>query len=722
MNSWKTKNNRQKAIAAADAAARTVSGTAALVLRILLTVLLVLLLTGLLFTCIFAYYVKTCLVTDLDVKLSDFTLALSSTIWYKDENGEYQELETLAGEENRIWTPYDEIPAYMEHAAVAIEDRRFYDHKGVDWYRTAGAFANMFLTMKNDFGGSTITQQLIKNVTQNDDVTVQRKLVEIFKALELEKTYDKQEIIEWYLNVVYFGEGCYGVYTAAETYFGKTPAELSLAECASIIGITNNPSRYDPFISRENNKQRQELILHEMYDQGYITYEEYTQAVAEELDFVQGEDEEPVSKVYSYYVEVLIDDVLDDLVERKGINRETARLMLFSGGYQIYCSMNKSVQDQVDQIYENLSNLPKAYRASDQQLQSAIVVMDPYTGEIIALSGGTGEKTASYNLNRAVYPTRRPPGSSIKPIAVYGPAMEYGLITQTTEVNDAPDISLSGTTWFPRNSGGTYRGVVTIRQALISSLNTVSAQILDKLTPAASYDFLTTRLGVTSLEESDCDYAPLALGQLTHGITVREMAQAYCAFVNDGVFTQSRMYTLVTDAAGVTVLDNAPVTSVAFKESVAHNMVDMLHAAATWGTGSEASFSGMPVAGKTGTTTNNCDRWFVGFTPYYVAAVWTGYDMPEPMYFYGNPAAQIWKAVMQPVHAGLIWQDFPKASPGAPTGIFGDFDEEEEEPDDEQPDDATTTPTTPTTPGTTQPSEPSEPATPPEENTPADPA
>ena len=643
----------------------SVAGT---ILRVLGTILLIVLVTGLLFLCIFAYYVKNCLSTDLDVQLSDFTVSLSSSILYEDADGNWQNLTNLSSTENRVWVDYADIPKDMEHAAVAIEDKRFYKHKGVDWYRTTGAFINMFLSMKNDFGGSTITQQLIKNLTKQDDITVQRKLLEIFQALEFEKSYDKEEIMEWYLNIVYFGEGCNGVYTAAETYFGKEPKDLTLAECASIIGITNNPSKYDPFISRENNKTRQETILKQMYEQGYISKEQYDEAMAQELVFVRSESEESTQTIYSYYAEAVINDVLNDLVEQKGVSRDTARTLLYSGGYQVYSCYDPSIQQAIDDVYTDLDNMPQRPSASGQQFESAIVIMDPYTGEIKGMSGGTGKKTINFGTNRATQ-SKRPPGSSIKPIATYGPAMELGL----TQVNDAADIKLSGTSWYPKNSGGGNYGVVTIREALQRSLNTVSAQILDKLTPRASYEFLKDKLGVTSLAESDCDYAPLALGQLTHGITVREMTQAYSAFVNDGVFTYGRTYSYVKDSSGEVVLENPARTIVAFKANTAWNMADMLCNAVNSGTGSEARLTGMPVGGKTGTTTNNCDRWFVGFTPYYVAAVWTGYDMPEYMNFSGNPAAQIWKLVMDPIHKDLPTKSFPTPTIGAPTGIFGNF-------------------------------------------------
>ena len=665
------KKNTTRAVA--NGAASAVVGTIGAIFRVLGTILLVALVTGLLFMCIFAYYVKTCLSPEMDVKLEDFTIQLSSSILYQDGNGVWQKLVQLSSAENRIWIDYEDIPKNVEHAAVAIEDKRFYEHKGVDWYRTTGAFVNMFLGMKNDFGGSTITQQLIKNTTQQDDITVQRKLLEIFQALELEKKYSKEEIMEYYLNKVYFGEGCYGIYTAADTYFGKTPDQLTLAECASIVGITNAPTKYDPFINQEENRKRRVTILDQMYEQGYISKDEHDEAVAEEPVFVRTENEQKPDVIYNYYTETVINDVIKDLMDQRGLSKDSDRQLVYGGGYQIYSCFNPWIQAIVDSYYCYPDTLGGHASTKGQPFESAIVILDPYTGEIKAMAGGTGVKQANFELNRATG-SQRPPGSSIKPIAVYGPAMELGLITQNTKVNDSPYIKLEGKPdWLPKNSGGGNYGVITIRTALQLSLNNVSAQILDKLTPQTSYAFLTEKLGVTSLVDADCDYAPLALGQLTNGITVREMAQAYSAFVNDGVFTYSRTYSYVTDSDGNVVLENPARTITAFQPNTAWNMTDMLFNAVNAGTGSEARLPNMPVGGKTGTTSDNCDRWFVGFTPYYVAAVWTGYDMPENMNFYGNPAAQIWRLIMAPIHENLPYKDFPTPDVGQPTGIFGSF-------------------------------------------------
>ena len=664
---------------AREPAAEKRGGKAGRVLGIIGTILLIGVVTGLIFVCIFAFYVKTCITPSLDLDLNDFTLNQSSIIYYQDSNGDYQKLTTVKSSENRIWVDGDQIPQHMKDALVAIEDKRFYTHKGVDWFRTAHAALNMF-TGGSTFGGSTITQQLIKNLTQQDDITVQRKLLEIFQALDLEKNYDKDEILEYYLNAVFFGEGCYGVQTAAQTYFGKDAKDLSVAESAAIVGITNLPTYYDPFYSVENNKERQENILREMYKQGYLNKSEYEAAKSEELEFVRGENSPDTFNVYSYYEEVVLSDVIGDLAEAKGISRNAASQLVHNAGYEIYACIDKDIQAKVDAIYTDPEQLPKSYSGTKSQLQSAIVIIDQTTGEIKALSGGTGEKTISYGLNRATG-TTRPPGSSIKPIAVYGPAVEYGLISPSTMVLDADEthVQLAHTSWYPKNSPNTYDGIITITTALQKSKNTVAAQIMDKLTPSASLEFLRSRLGVTSLIDSDADYAAMALGEPHYGITVREMAQAYTALANDGVFTYSRTYTMVKDRSGKIILDNQPQTIRAFSQETARTMTYMLNNAATYGTGSESRLSNMPVAGKTGTTTSNRDRWFCGYTPYYTCAVWTGYDTPETMSFSGNPATQIWQKVMSAIHADLPRKEFNISYGGSATGIFGSRDELEEQ-------------------------------------------
>ena len=654
--------------------ADAISGVLTTVLKLVGSVLLSLLLAGLLFTLIFAYYVKSSLAPTLSISLEDYQLSESGAIYYQDSAGIWQEMAMLPADEDRIWVEYEDIPWYMEKAVVAIEDKRFYEHKGVDWYRTAGAFVHMFAQMDNNFGGSTVTQQLIKNLTGHDDVTVQRKLAEIFSALELEKNYDKQEIMLWYLNAVYFGEGCYGVQKAAQTYFGKDVKDLTLAQAASIVGITNLPTRYDPFYDEQANKERQETILREMYQQGYIDYDTYIDAVNEDIasTFVRSPGSMKPQEIYSYYTEAVISDVIDDLMEQKQISRETARHLLYNSGYKVYCCLDPNIQAVVDSVYTDPEQIPYTW-GSNQQLQSSIVIMEPYTGKILALCGGVGQKTANFALNR-IY-SQRAPGSPFKPISAYAPAVELLGMTPNTLVDDDENGHLSGTSWYPHNDSYQNLGVITILDALTNSLNTVAAQIVDKLGPETCYNYLRDKLGVTSLVPDDASYAPMALGQLTDGITTREMAQAYSSFVNDGIFTYSRTYTLVTDSHGNVVIDNQPETIVAFSPNTAHVMTYMLQCAAKWGTGYEAWIGNMPVAGKTGTSESSYDRWFVGVSPYYTCAIWTGYDTPERINVNGNPAAQMFKKIMLPIHDGLPWRDFAWPYIGGDNGMFGDLRE-----------------------------------------------
>ena len=662
-----------------DAASSVVSS----VFKILGSLMLILLIAGLLFTCVFAYYVKNFLTQQMDLSLEDYQLSESSTIWYQNSAGEYQELVTLANQSKRIWVDYEDIPKYMEQALVSIEDKRFYQHKGVDWFRTSTAFIKMFAKMETSYGGSSITQQLIKNLTGKSEVTIQRKLGEIFGALELEKKYDKQEIMEWYLNAVYFGEGCYGVQAAAQTYFGKDVKDLSLAECAAIVGITNKPTYYDPFYNEDNNKERQEIILREMYEQEYIDFATYKAACAEELVFKRSPGiESVVQRPYTYYEEVVINDVLKDLMALKGISYDAAKTLLYNGGYQIYSCIDTNIQSVVDSIYTDLGNFKSG---SSQQLQSAIVIMNPFDGRILALAGGVGEKTQSFELNRAVPRmvdgfdyggTTRSPGSSIKPLASYAPAINEGLVTPNSIVYDSSNIYLRGTSWYPHNDDNQYYGPLTLTEALKWSRNTIAAQLVDILPngPQTSIDYLTQRLGFTSLvtsgEKNDVGYASMSLGQLTNGVSVREMTQAYCSLVNDGIFTYSRTYSMITDSRGNVVIDNAPQTIAAFDPNTAYCMTYMMRQGVESGTGTEAQLWSVPVAGKTGTSGEYKDRWFAGITPYYAAVVWTGYDIPEVMHVNGNPAAKLWRKVMAPIHDGLGWKEFTYPYLGPDTGIF----------------------------------------------------
>ena len=692
------------------------------------TLVLIAVTAGILFSVTMAKYLKDDVLVSSDLSLDDFSLSQTSFIYAKNpDSGEYEQYQRIYATENRIWADYSEIPEQMIQATIAIEDKRFYEHQGVDWKRTVGACATMFFGSGDTFGGSTITQQLIKNLTDDDEVTVRRKLQEIFRALQFEKKYSKETIMEWYLNTIYLGEGAYGIKSAANVYFAKSLDQLTVAECATLISITNNPSMYDPYINPEKNLERRNVALHEMLDQGFLSQEEYDAAVNEPLTLKNGSAEEtyvcpscgehvgeyslvtkqvdyteeelaamraeqsesdseesdkelPTSYTvhscpncgaeitednvlekdwdYSYFVDTVIRDVVADLQEKTGMDEDTCYMMVKSGGYHIYATIDQDVQAVVDDVYENVYNVPNT--TSAQQLQSAIVVIDNETGDIVGMAGGVGKKEGSLTLNRATM-SQRQPGSSIKPLTVYGPALEYGVITPGSIYQDAPYEN----DWPHNEGGGTSGKSMTVTQAVAASLNTISVRVLADLTPEASFEFATKKLNMTSLvdsveidgkEYSDIGLAPLALGALTYGVTVREMANGFACFPNDGVFREARTYTKVTDSEGNVILDNTQETHTAMSEKAAWAMSFMLQNAVETGTGAPAALYGITVAGKTGTSSDNVDRWFSGYTGYYTASVWCGFDEPEEVILsdsYTNPAVVMWRAVMAQLHDGL---------------------------------------------------------------------
>lgn len=593
-----------------------------------------------------------------DLEVETLILNRNSSIVYNDpETGEEKELHKISSAENREWADIENIPEDLQNAFVAIEDERFFEHRGVDIPRTTKAtfayIGNKLIGRSSSFGGSTITQQLIKNITGEREQTPARKILEISRAVALEKEVEKTEILEMYLNCIYLSHGCNGVQTASKAYFDKDVSELDLAECASIAGITQNPAAYDPINNPENNKKRQMMVLGKMKELGYITQDEYDSAASKELVF--SENAEEVSgeiKTNSYYVDQVLNDVMRDL-QAQGYSKTLATNILYSGGVKIYTSYNPEIQNAVENYYSNMNNFPK------NGIQSAITVVDVRTGQIVGIAGGIGEKTASLTLNRASQSPRQP-GSTIKPIAAYAPALEKGIITPGSVFDDSAK-SYNG--WTPRNYDYAYRGNVDVRRAVRTSLNTTPVEIISKMGARESYDFLKENLGFTTLVESrdvngkiysDIGLAQLALGGLTDGMTTVEMAAAYSAFANGGIYNKPYIYTEVKDSDGNVILSNTGNGKVAMKESTAFLMTQLLKEVVSSGTGGGASVSGVSyTAGKTGTTSDNNDRWFVGYTPYYAAAIWYGYDTPKEIYASGNPCIPIFRNIMNEIHKTL---------------------------------------------------------------------
>lgn len=622
-----------------------------------------LVLTGILTGCLMGFFLYTYVTSSVlesdavRIDLATMPVNLSSTLYCKNpDTGEWTEWYTLQNAENREWLDGGEIPDLFRKSFVAIEDERFYTHPGIDVKRTVAAGLN-FLTGKHVFGGSTITQQLIKNLSGDNAVTINRKLREICRAIKLEQNYSKDEILEWYLNVIYFGYSQYGISAASQYYFGKDADELSLAEICCITGITNNPSLYNPYTYPEKNERRRHIILDKMLELEMISQSQHDEAYGAEISLIQHTSQQKSGAVvYPYYVDAVIDDVIEYFQEQAGVSREQATDMLYYGGYRIYTCVDLDIQAKIDAVYGDPENIPKT--RDGKALQSAMTVVEPASGNIVGMAGGVGEKKISRGLNWACSRlARRPPGSSLKPVSTYGPAMDAGLITPNTYFMDSEETRLSGTDWMPFNDNRKYNGPVTVYSALVRSLNTVSAQILDRLGPEASYEFLTDKLGF-ELEPDDLAYAPLSVGQLTVGTTTREMASAYTIFPNMGVYREGRTFSIIKDHDGKTVYENDGRTDVVISDKTAYWMTRMLTDAVQYGTGGGAKLKNMPAAGKTGTTSDAKDRWFAGFTPYYVGVVWTGYEKPSAIHVSGNPAANIWKQVMTAIHGDLPVKDF----------------------------------------------------------------
>ena len=716
------------------------------------TVLLIGIVCGFVFVTMLGQYLQNDIIPMAEINLDNYDMEKTSYVYYKDANGNYQILQELATTVDRQWVVYEDIPEDLIHAAIAIEDKRFYEHQGVDWITTMKACVNMFFGSGAQFGGSTLTQQLVKNILlmndeNADDVTVQRKILEIFRSLQFEKTYSKEVVLEYYMNTVYFGSSCYGVKSAAEHYFGKELQDLNTAELASLIGITNNPSMFNPYSKKVyslpgqdeerdgagRNRYRQQVVLTQMHVQGWLTDEEYYDAYDYELVYKSGIDEQdrwnsckgeqdadgnvlmegcgykgPVrdlvfvpndpeaensdgvyycpdcgSKiditvdaslgVYSWYVDTVLEDVMKALAERDGVEwgssatRKHYMNLICRSGYHIYTPYNAEVQLAVDKIYTDMNEIPEVKNSS--KLNSAIVIIDNTTGDIVAMAGDTGPKTISDATNHATDDPKQI-GSSIKPMTVYAPAFEAGLITPATIIDDLP-LYYTGTNQnpYPFNNDNVYRYQRTVWRGIINSYNTVAANVLELMGTKYSFNFGKEQLGLSGLVDnyvtssggtlSDIGIAALAMGGLTKGLTVRDVTTAYATFANKGVWREARTFTMILDDQGKVVIKNEQESRRVLSEKTVDYINYCLDGVVSSGTGTSADMYkelGMDVAGKTGTTNSNKDLYFAGYTGYYTAAVWSGFKKPEKIVLSGStvsPSTRLWKKVMLQIHQGL---------------------------------------------------------------------
>ncbi len=613
---------------------------------------------------------------DVAIDLNEYQANQSQTsiIYAYDENGKEFELQRLHGDENRIYVSLDEIPDHLQHAFIALEDARFPKHGGVDWIR----FVAVFIKDRLSTGGSSITQQLVKNITDNREPHFGRKFHEICNALNLEKNFDKDEILEAYLNTLYLGSGCYGVKTACEKYFGKDVSEINIAEAACIASITKAPYTYNPLVNPEKNRDRQvNKCLMAMLDEGYITQEEYDEAVAYKMIFTNSpeyvaseedktEETNQSNEIWSFYVDYIVDTLVDEFMTEYEMSERQATQKIYYGGLKIYAALDVKAQEVLDRVYTNRQTFPNE-SGREVKAQSAMTVMD-YSGRVIAICGEAGEKSGNRCLNRAADSPRQP-GSSVKPLTTYAPAIEEKLVTWSTLVQDKA-FAYNGQLW-PKNYTGDKGtgGYVSVQNALARSLNTVPGRLVYyNLGLNKSYDYLVNKFKVsTAVQEFDTAPAPLATGAMRYGITTLEMAAAYAAFGNGGKYYEPYCYYKVTNSDGsIVYFDNADnVGEQIISEDTADIMCEMLQSVTTdsVGTGRPYKVNGFATMAKTGTTSDDYDRWFVGGTPYYVAAVWYGYDLNKTVSnVSGNPAGKLFKKVMDQIHDGLPQMDFRKST------------------------------------------------------------
>ena len=580
----------------------------------------------------------------------------------KDTDGNI--IATLGSERKKEKISFSEMPDNLKNAYVAIEDERFYSHHGVDIKRTGSAILSYIFNFgSSSFGGSTITQQLVKNLTGDNTDSVIRKVKEWGKAYELEWYFSKDEILELYLNVIYVGPNIYGVQTGAKYYFSKDATDLSLAECAFLAGINNAPNSYNPFGDADNSEKienRTKTVLSKMLELEYINQEEYSSAVEEVengLNFKEGSIESE-DGIYSYHTDALINEIISDISEEKNITTDFATNYIYLSGLTINSTQNSNIQNVTEKEFQKKTYQVMSENGTDTS-QSAMVIIDQSNGQVISCVGGLGEKDTARGLNRATQSVRQT-GSAIKPLAVLAPALDKKIITPASIYDDTQKVFEDN--YSPENYDG-YLGEITVRRALESSQNIPFVEIMEELKPKNSIKYLE-KMGISTLTDKDNNLS-LALGGLEKGISPLEMASAYATIANGGTYIEPTFYTTIVNRLGKTVLESNPKEKRVISQNVAYVLSELLTQPVQGanGTATYCSISGMDVAAKTGTTDENYDRWLCGFTPYYTAVTWFGYDQNETVYYNNqNPAGLIWANVMKSIHSNLEGKRFEKPS------------------------------------------------------------
>ena len=572
-------------------------------------------------------------------------------------------LSVLKGEKDAYYVEYDDIPIYIKQAIVSTEDKRFFKHKGLDYKGIMRAIVAMIRDGEVTQGGSTITQQLARTVFLSNEKTWERKIEEMYIAVELEAKYSKEDILEFYINNVYFANGYYGIQAAAEGYFGVDANHLSLSQMVYLCAIPNNPTMYNPLKKHDMTIKRRNRILKTMLDDGVISDASYKSAKKEVIE--PKDTAEPIkndyAQTYTYYcaTRALMESqgfqfktTFKDDTEKKKYQDEYDELYsecnkkLFTGGYRIYTSIDLTAQNALqDTLNQQLAGFTETNEENIYSLQGAAVCIDNTTGMVRAIVGGRSQDLDGYTLNRA-YQSFRQPGSAIKPLIVYTPALEKGYTADTVVVDEPIEGG-------PVNGDGVYSGAMSLRQAVAVSKNTVAWKIFDELTPEYGISFLEA-MDFSKLDKND-KRLPASIGGFTNGVSPLEMAKGYATIANNGGYRNPTCIEKITNAQGEEIYKADQTATVIYKENACRQMTDILQSVITSGTGRGYSLGSMPCAGKTGTTNDNKDGWFVGYTPYYTTSVWVGYDIPKevPGLGGGTYPGRIWHDFMVKIHEGL---------------------------------------------------------------------
>ncbi len=608
-------------------------------------------------------YVKKNINYSADEELFRRASAFESTVFYgKDYTGgeDYLPVKAeLSGSLRKTYVPLSEVPKELIEGFISVEDHAFFEHSGVDYKRTAYAALNYLFGKEKRFGASTITQQVVKNISGDNEITVSRKLSEILRALHIEKTFEKEEILELYLNIVPMSGNIYGVSEAARLFFGKSISDLTLSECATLIGITNAPTAYSPYRDPKKCLEKRDSVLDIMKREGVITQEECTLAKTSELRVLpEGESED---RIDSWFVEGVIEEVSADLAEKYGISSSAARIMLLSGGYSVYTTMDIRAQGILEEYFENDESFE---RAKSLGADYSMVVLDSESADMIAVIGSAGKKRGNRLLDNSSVP--HIPASALKPLAIYAPLIDEGLINWATVIDDTP-ISFKETDGeykaYPKNSPDIYDGLTTVKDAIRLSKNTVSMKLASERTPELIYNFLKTKFKIDTLVYketkngrtlTDIGLAPMALGQLTRGISLKKLTECYTVFPSGGMLNNSRNYLYVKDYEGNTVLKNEKNSERIFKAETARIMNKLLSEVVSDGTARSLRLKEIvDTAGKTGTSSGNKDKMFIGYTPYFTAGIWCGSEKSSVSGLAPTPLS-LWDEIMGELHNELL--------------------------------------------------------------------